>query len=230
MALLNRPHGSGPIYDENGRLTGGLSALEELARVISIGNGENRTSEEANGDAEEMVEAKELPIHSVSCLSTRSTDSSSLASDSDSELSDHSSDDALEDISVLEHPDPSFPVRSSAREQPLPISDSTLLLTSSPSTSYTTDCPPNMQSRERSSSESRDKSATMPVGDSLKQYFLNLNVVGTLLVRKCSSLYFSISNALAGFFLSISLEQFSTRDCLRSCAPNPDRSRRRGFK
>ncbi|KAF8516965.1 SIT4 phosphatase-associated protein-domain-containing protein [Hysterangium stoloniferum] len=182
MALLNRLPGTGPIYDDNGRLMGGLSALEELARVISTGNGENQTSEEASGDAQEMVEAKELPVHSVSSLSTRSTDSSSLASDSDSELSDHSSDDVLEEIAVLDPPD-----RPSTREQPGSVPDSALLPTPNLSTGYTTECPPNTLSGERSvrsNSVLHDKEDTpsaMPVGDNLKQSFMGLNVVGTLL-------------------------------------------------
>ncbi|KAF8323646.1 SIT4 phosphatase-associated protein-domain-containing protein [Cantharellus anzutake] len=37
MSLLNRPVGYGPAYDDEGRLMGGLSALEELARVVSNG-------------------------------------------------------------------------------------------------------------------------------------------------------------------------------------------------
>ena len=37
MSLLNRPEGYGPTYDDEGRLVGGLSALEELARVVSGG-------------------------------------------------------------------------------------------------------------------------------------------------------------------------------------------------
>lgn len=37
MSLLNRPLGYGPTYDNEGRLVGGLNALEELARVVSNG-------------------------------------------------------------------------------------------------------------------------------------------------------------------------------------------------
>ena len=39
MALLNRPSEYDHLYDSEGRLQGGLSALEELAQVIAIGNG-----------------------------------------------------------------------------------------------------------------------------------------------------------------------------------------------
>ena len=60
MSLLNRPSGYGPVYDEEGRLQGGLAALEELAHVIA-GSSE-RESEDQEGDAEGIHEARELPV------------------------------------------------------------------------------------------------------------------------------------------------------------------------
>lgn len=189
MGLLNRPPGTGPTYDEDGRLLGGLSALEELARVISTGSGANHTTEEVNGDVQEMVEAKELPVHSNSA---RSTDSSSLASDSDSELSDHSSDEALDDIAVTNSHELPFPVRSSSQEQlpplaPLP-SDGPLLPAPPEVSLNAVDCSSNAGPGEpsvRPKGDSRDGSdpvSAIPVGDTLKQRFMDMGVVTTLLV------------------------------------------------
>lgn len=186
MALLNRTPGTGPTYDEDGRLLGGLSALEELARVISIGSGPNHSSDEANGDAQEMVEAKELPVHSSSA---RSTDSSSLASDSDSDLSDHSSDEALEEIAVTNSHELPFPVRSSSQEQPPTVSlppDTPLL----PAPDVTLNAPEHFSNSSvggpvRPKGDLRDEidtTSTIPIGDTLKQRFMDMDVVTTLVV------------------------------------------------
>jgi len=196
MALLNRPLGTGPTYDDDGRLQGGLSALEELARVISTGAGETNVPEDVAADSQDVVEAKELPVHSISSLSTRSTDSSSLASDSDSELSDHSSDDALDEIAVSDHPDPPFPIRTRSREMlhiPVPS-------TSEPSSSSTPPLELNASNHSLDDSQTfsvaesnldstpdvqtTKSSQTLPVGDTLKQRFMNIEVLGTLLVRE----------------------------------------------
>ena len=188
MALLNRAPGTGPTYDEDGRLLGGLSALEELARVISIGSGENHVSEEVNADSQEMVEAKELPVHSSSA---RSTDSSSLASDSDSDLSDHSSDDALEEISVNSSHELPFPVRSSSQDQPPTVpspADPSSLSASRDVALNTVESSSNVSSGEpivRSNNGScvgNDTTLANPVGDTLKQRFIDMNIVTTLLV------------------------------------------------
>ena len=44
MSLLNRPPEFDALYDEEGRLKGGLPALEDLARVIAIGSGGDEQS------------------------------------------------------------------------------------------------------------------------------------------------------------------------------------------
>lgn len=190
MALLNRSPGSGPVYDQDGRLQGGLSALEELARVISVGNEESNESEDVNNDSQDVVEAKELPVHSLSSHSSRSTDSSSLASDSDSELSDHSSDDALDDVPVSEHSEALFPIRTRSRE-PLSIHvSSDISITTSPDINRANS---SVQSSHNSGtgdlslmSNSDLPSVTfkiLPVGDILKKRFMEADVVSTLLVR-----------------------------------------------
>lgn len=185
MALLNRAPGTGPTYDEDGRLLGGLSALEELARVISIGNGANHASEEVDGDAQEMVEAKELPVHSSSA---RSTDSSSLASDSDSDLSDHSSDEALDEIPANNSHDLPFPVRASSQDQPSCPAVTPPLPAPPDAAGSTIESSPSAISREPTVRQKCDSHlgndivSGTPVGDTLKQRFIDMNVVTTLLV------------------------------------------------
>ncbi|KAF8584092.1 SAPS-domain-containing protein [Ramaria rubella] len=179
MALLNRTPGTGPAYDEDGRLLGGLSALEELARVISIGNGENNNSEEANGDAQEMVEAKELPIHSSSA---KSNDSLYLASDSDSDLSDQSSDEILDEITVAEPPEPSFPISSLSRDQPLPsMPPEAIAATVGESSRNSNSSEPTLRPNTNSREGGEAVSSTATVGDSLKQRFMDMDVISTLL-------------------------------------------------
>jgi SIT4 phosphatase-associated protein len=222
MALLNRAPGIGPTYDEDGRLLGGLSALEELARVISSGSGANHTSEEVNGDAQEMVEAKELPVHSTSA---RSNDSSSLASDSDSDLSDHSSDEALEEIAVTNSHDLPFPVRSSSQEQlppPVSLPSDAPLLPAPPDVTlnaidYSSNASPGEPSVRPKGDwrDGNDSASAIPVGDTLKQRFMDMDVVPTLLVS-LDDLYESchIYTVSTGLFLPISMEQLSAWCCV----------------
>lgn len=167
MALLNRPPNVGPIYDENGRLQGGLSALEELARVISSGNGDS------NGDRHvEDMNSREFPVQSVDSITARSTDS--LESDSDSNLSDHSSEDVIDEIqendSLLDVP---FPISSRLRES---------VTQSSPSSSpFSSD---GLQNTPETPTHPPEESiqSIPPPGDNLKRRFIELNVVSTLLV------------------------------------------------
>ncbi|GJJ12305.1 hypothetical protein Clacol_006546 [Clathrus columnatus] len=166
MALLNRPPGTGPLYDENGRLQGGLSALEELARVISIGNGDSHTPDDA--------ESKELPVQSLESMGTRSTDS--LGSDLDPNLSDHSSEDVIDEIQENDSLDMGFPISSRTGE---------LLAQPSPSSSpISSDVPhrvPEDSTNTPKEAISNTASCAIPSGDNLKCRFIELNVVSTLL-------------------------------------------------
>jgi serine/threonine-protein phosphatase 6 regulatory subunit 3 len=96
MSLLNRPADYDYLYDSEGRLQGGLTALEELAQVISMGSGDedNRDNMDEGGDDTEP--ALEFPVHGAP------QDSSSLL-DSDEDMSDDEGpgsfeDDPMEDI------------------------------------------------------------------------------------------------------------------------------------
>jgi SIT4-associating protein SAP185/190 len=65
MSILNRPPGTGPIYNDQGVLTGGLDALEKLGDVID--NDQNADDKEGGMGVEgELSEARELPVSSAS--------------------------------------------------------------------------------------------------------------------------------------------------------------------
>jgi hypothetical protein len=95
MSIVNRSSEFDHLYDNMGRLQGGLSALEELAKVISIGNGADRDAD-AMDDREDSIEpAKELPV---------STGRPMLSLDSDEDMiveePGSSDDEAMEEISM----------------------------------------------------------------------------------------------------------------------------------
>jgi len=54
MSLLNRTAGVGPVYDEQGRLVGGLKALETLAKVISSGSAASDSPRSKHNDMDDQ--------------------------------------------------------------------------------------------------------------------------------------------------------------------------------
>ena len=62
MSLLNRPSEFDHLYDSEGRLQGGLSALEELAQVIAIGAGNDHDDDILDDENDEMEPAHEFPV------------------------------------------------------------------------------------------------------------------------------------------------------------------------
>ncbi len=98
MSLLNRSADYDYLYDSEGRLQGGLSALEELAQVISMGSGEDDNRDHMDEEVDEIEPALEFPVHGAP------QDSSSLL-DSDEDMSDDEGpgsfeDDPMEDITA----------------------------------------------------------------------------------------------------------------------------------
>ncbi|KAG8733903.1 hypothetical protein FRC11_000457 [Ceratobasidium sp. 423] len=85
MSLLNRRRGFGPNYDEHGRLTGGLDALEQLARVIDP-NVSSDAMMDQSLDSDTVQDLKELPASSAS------TDCSSLTSEDGVSVDDEHAD------------------------------------------------------------------------------------------------------------------------------------------
>jgi serine/threonine-protein phosphatase 6 regulatory subunit 3 len=98
MSLLNRPADYDYLYDPEGRLQGGLSALEELAQVISMGSSEEENRDNMDEEVDEAEPALEFPVHGAP------QDSSSIL-DSDEDMSDDEGpgsfeDDPMEDITA----------------------------------------------------------------------------------------------------------------------------------
>ncbi|KAJ7137920.1 SIT4 phosphatase-associated protein-domain-containing protein [Mycena epipterygia] len=117
MALLNRPPEFNHLYDAEGRLQGGLSALEELARVIALNPSEERDRDAPMRSQDEIAPSRELPV-----TNSMHSDSSLLDSDEDMSSDDEpgSSDDdsvTMEELAMDEDPSStSFPI--SAPPQP----------------------------------------------------------------------------------------------------------------
>ena len=186
MSILNRSSEFSHLYDNMGRLQGGLSVLEELAQVISIGNGGDRDAD-AMDDQEDSVEpAKELPV---------STGRPTLSLDSDEDMiveePGSSDDEVMEEISMS-------PPSVSA---PLPPESSSPAQGGNPS--YTTSQKRGSTesfgsgSMHRMSKSSRQNSRkalssnakiSLPLGERLKKRFLELNVLSTLLVSRTAFL------------------------------------------
>lgn len=100
MSLLNRPQGYGPTYDGEGRLQGGLAALEDLARVIASSSNEEQEASAYRShslDPSSPSDSRELPV------SVDSTDCSSIVSDSDSDDSSSDLGDHLDDTDITDH-------------------------------------------------------------------------------------------------------------------------------
>ncbi|OCH93828.1 SAPS-domain-containing protein [Obba rivulosa] len=204
MSLLNRSHEYDHLYDAEGRLRGGLSALEELAQVIAIGSGHDRDGDGMDDGEDEIEPAQELPVSSAS------HDSASLL-DSDEDMSDDepgsSDDEAMEEIAMYDDPQmlgqPHAPLVESPQEQPTSVSPPTSASPTSSSSSpldiaafplqrqHTWSSDPGAGSpRPRSSSSRRSLRRSMiadgppgPVvlGERLKQRFVETNVVSSLL-------------------------------------------------
>jgi len=232
MTILNRSSEFDHLYDNMGRLQGGLSALEELAKVISIGNTAERDAD-AMDDREDSIEpAKELPV---------STGRPMLSLDSDEDMiveePGSSDDEAMEEISMSPlpvtatlPPEPASPTQNTVRTPP----QSTSPVPGSPT--YTT-------SQKRKSTDSfgsgsiyRSKSSrqnsrktlssstrmSLPLGERLKKRFLELNVLSTLLVSNILHrlMFESLSTPLVGFIFRVSMEQFPPQRGLRHHSPN----------
>lgn len=204
MAILNRPGEFSDLYDTQGRLQGGLSSLEHLARVIAIGSGDERDQDAMDDNHDDVEPALELPVTS------RSRGSSLL--DSDEDMSDDepgsSDDDVLEEIMMddppkLQHsPSEDFSpqelltiVPSSLNTASLPppaeiAAQGTAKRTSSTSSSSDSSTAKSPSIHSRRSSKRMVSTDTVPglsIGEKTKMRFLEANVLGTLLVSCQSS-------------------------------------------
>jgi serine/threonine-protein phosphatase 6 regulatory subunit 3 len=207
MSLLNRSPSMDHLYDSDGRLQGGLSALETLGQIISSNNVNDRGHEAVDETNDEMEPALELPI------SHAHHDSSSL--DSDDDMSDSeagsSDDDAMEEIVMYDEPHAQLELSPISSETALPSLHITV-----PSSPNTASMPSPSEiaahgaalsrvgphsdagrhSRSHSTSRRSSRRATtngdaslnlpLPMGDKLKRRFLEIDIASTILV---SNLY-----------------------------------------
>ncbi|KAF7799614.1 hypothetical protein EIP86_010852 [Pleurotus ostreatoroseus] len=197
MSLLNRPAEYDHLYDSDGRLQGGLSALEELAQVIAIGAGNDDDDDNVDDDENEDME----PAHEFPVSAAHEHD---IESDEDMSSDETSDDDAMEDIAMYEEP---HAVNGSSSSLPeIPLERCSIAVTASPSSSVTSTELTMVASRQNSGSDSEgsltrprsnsarrstrrsltaDTTITPPeslvLGERLKQRFLECHVASTLL-------------------------------------------------
>ncbi|TFY80035.1 hypothetical protein EWM64_g3980 [Hericium alpestre] len=100
MSLLNRGPEFNYLYDADGRLQGGLSALGELSQVIAMSSGSEGDHDAMDEGGDDVEPALELPVHGAH-------DGSSLL-DSDEDMSDGDGhdldDDPMEEIAIYDEP------------------------------------------------------------------------------------------------------------------------------
>lgn len=204
MTILNRLPETGPKYDEQGRLLGGLKALEDLARVVSPGfSGDEspRGFEPPEDPAFALTESRAVPVAGDNG-SVGSSDSSSTDDDG---VSSVDVEDVLEDVHFDDEESPhearkpndsnsrpelakassSLPSHSTEKSSSRQLSD--LSLTHAPSRRSPEISLPSPSSdktvvKPESSTPISSPPQNLLSGDVMKQKFLDLNIVSTLLV------------------------------------------------
>ncbi|CAE6525097.1 unnamed protein product [Rhizoctonia solani] len=196
MSLLNRRRGFGPSYDDQGRLMGGLDALEQLARVIDP-NVSSDAMMDQSLDSDTVQDLKELPVSSAStdCSSLTSEDGVSV-DDEHAELEEDLASSRGSTKSASAQPSsssvmpPSGPSADTAQESSTeadPFSDPESGVGSSDMSTPKTDVSSSNTSTVRHSPVAEhygvviDRSAFEPSGDILKQKMIDLNIVSTIL-------------------------------------------------
>jgi len=202
MSILNRSPEFNHLYDSEGRLQGGLHALEELARVIAISSGGEQDRDTMDEDNDETEPALELPVSTASRNSPSLIDSDEdMSSDDDDPGS--SDDDAMEEIAMYDDPSPSKDRSTSPLPQPPIIVPSSPNAASLPSPSEiaaqgaarnnsfhgsdsdslrTKTSTHSRRSSRRRNTADNSRETLCSVGERLKQRFLDVNVLATLLV------------------------------------------------
>ena len=208
MSILNRSPEFNHLYDAEGRLQGGLHSLEELARVIAIGSGENRDGDAMDEDNDEIEPALELPVSNASHHSPSLIDSDEDMSSDDDEPGS-SDDDSMEEIAMYDEsnsqnrptsplPQPPMIVPSSPNTASLPSPselaaqgaaqhNNSFHSSDSDSLRTKTSTHSRRSSRRRNTVENSHESI-ISIGETLKRRFLDVNVLGTLLVSGSVSL------------------------------------------
>ncbi|CAE6470673.1 unnamed protein product [Rhizoctonia solani] len=195
MSLLNRRRGFGPNYDEQGRLMGGLDALEQLARVIDP-NVSSDAMMDQSLDSDTVQDTKELPVSSAS------TDCSSLTSEDGVSVDDEQADleedlassrGSTKSASAQPSSNPVTPASGHSTDvaqdstEADPFSDPESGVESSDMSTPRTDVSSSNTSTVRHSPVAEhytvavDRSAFEPSGDIMKQKMIDLNIVSTIL-------------------------------------------------
>jgi len=202
MSILNRSSEFNHLYDSEGRLQGGLHALEELARVIAIGSGEERDRDTMAEGNDETEPALELPVSNASRNSPSLIDSDEdMSSDDDPGSSD---DDSMEEIAMYDDSNTSkhHPVTPLPQSPGVVPSSPDAIFLPSPSEiaargvqrsnsfqSSDSDSPrtktrsPSRRSSKRRTTIDGSRENLLSVGERLKKRFLDVNVLSTLLVN-----------------------------------------------
>ena len=199
MSVLNRPPEYDYLYDEQGRLRGGLAALEGLAQVISLNQIGDRERESMEPIQDEVEPALELPVHGASRSSPIFSSDDDMSSDDEPGSSD---EDAMEEIAMFDEPQPISPAHEAS---PLPPSSSSSSSTSPPENPFSPPPPdraPPGTPLSRTASRSQDVSPSQSKlhgsrrssrrtlsgvpslypGEKLKKCFVDMNILNTFLV------------------------------------------------
>ncbi|KAF8705636.1 hypothetical protein AX14_013871 [Amanita brunnescens Koide BX004] len=196
MSVLNRPPEYDYLYDEKGRLRGGLAALEGLAQVISLNQMAEREREPMEPIQDEVEPSLELPVHGASRSSPVFSSDDDMSSDDEPGSSD---EDAMEEIAMFDEPQSMSPAQEPS---PLPPSSSSSS-TSPPENPFSPppDKTPSGTALSRTVSRSQDVSPSQSklhgsrrssrrtlsgipslfIGEKLKKCFVDMNVLSTFL-------------------------------------------------
>ena len=209
MSLLNRSSDYDYLYDSEGRLQGGLSALEELAQVITMGSGDEDNRDNMDEVVDEIEPALEFPVHGAP------QDSSSLL-DSDEDMSDDEGpgsfeDDPMEDITgsgELKSTDGGSKPKLGPSHSRSPAGTGATLVSPGVDTATSSgSAPPRRKSSNQSIgsegstvgrlsagsrrsskrltlADSSQSGLAVPVGERLKHRMLDDNILATILVGK----------------------------------------------
>lgn len=188
MSLLNRPPEYDYLYDTQGRLQGGLAALEGLAQVISLNQMSEREREPIEPIQDEVEPALELPVHGASQSSPVFSSDEDMSSDEEPGSSD---EDAMEEIAMFDEHHSFSPAQESS---PLPSSSTTSRESPSPPEKTPPGTPlsrtisrsqelSSVQSKSHGSrSNSRRTLSNIPdtslyIGEGLKRCLIDVNIL-----------------------------------------------------
>ncbi|KAG8932147.1 hypothetical protein FRC02_001620 [Tulasnella sp. 418] len=192
MGLLNRPASVGPTYDDEGRLTGGLKSLESLAKVIMNGaSGEDEDDPEGKfpdrpPSRSTLSEVVDNPLSSGTDDGDAASDASNKEREKIKDAKSATEKTTASGASVSQSPAVKSPSPSETKgdSETGPSSSSDPPSTNGKKGAGEPSSSTNGESLGDAKGESDEKAAPpedIPSGEHLKQRYLDLNVVSTLL-------------------------------------------------